>query len=68
MQGKINNKDYNKDKKLSYEHVNKITLNFNDKRRLESFNRIKSYPYGTSVGKVYKEKLLVIIRNDFEIF
>ena len=49
-------------------HVNKITLNFNDKRRLESFNRIKSYPYGTSVGTVYKEKLLVIIRNDFEIF
>ena len=38
--------------------INKITLSSNHDKRLKTFNRITSYPYGTSVGKVCKTKLL----------
>ena len=38
--------------------VNKMALRSNDDKRLQSFSRVKSYPYKTSVGKVYKEELL----------
>ena len=40
------------------EEVNKIALSSNDDKRLHNFDRITSYPYGTSVGKVCKTKLL----------
>ena len=36
------------------EKVNKITLSNNDDKRLQTFDRITSYPYGTGAGKVYK--------------
>ena len=39
------------------EEINKITLSSNDDKRLQT-NRITSYPYGTSVGKVCKTELL----------
>ena len=35
-----------------------MALRSNDDKRLQSFSRVKSYPYKTSVGKVYKEELL----------
>ena len=38
--------------------VNKMALRSNDDKRLQSFSRVKSYPYKTSVGQVYKEELL----------
>ena len=38
--------------------VNKIALSSNDDKRLQTFDRITSYPYGTSAGKVYKTELL----------
>ena len=34
------------------EEVNKIALSSNDDKRLQTFDRITSYPYGTSAGKV----------------
>ena len=34
--------------------VNKIALSSNDDKRLQTYDRITSYPYGTSAGKVYK--------------
>ena len=40
------------------EEVNKIALSSNDDKRLEMFDRITSYHYGTSVGKVCKTELL----------
>ena len=40
------------------EEVNKIALNSNDDKRLQTFDRITSYPYGTSAGKVSKAELL----------
>ena len=36
------------------EEINKIALSSNDDKRLQTFDRITSYPYGTSAGKVCK--------------
>ena len=40
------------------EDINKIALSSNDDKRLQTFDRITSYPYGTSVGKVCKTEIL----------
>ena len=40
------------------EKVNKIALSSNDDKRLQTFDRITSYPYGTFIGKVCKTELL----------
>ena len=36
------------------EEINKIALRSNDDKRLQTFGRITSYPYGTSAKKVCK--------------
>ena len=36
------------------EEINKIALSCNDDKRLQTFDRITSYPYGSSAGKVCK--------------
>ena len=38
--------------------VSKIALSSNDDKRFQTFDRITSYPYGTSAGKVCKTELL----------
>ena len=40
------------------ETVNKIALSSNDDKRLQTFDRITMYPYGTSAGRVCKTELL----------
>ena len=40
------------------EEINKIALSSNDDKRLQTFNRITSYPYGASAGEVCKTELL----------
>ena len=40
------------------EEVNKIALRSNGDKRLQTFDRITSYPYGTSAEKVCKTELL----------
>ena len=40
------------------EETNKIALSSNDDKRLQTFDRITSYPYGTSAGKVCKAEML----------
>ena len=40
------------------EDVNKIALSSNDNKRLQTYDRITSYPYGTSARKVCKTKVL----------
>ena len=40
------------------EEINKIPLSNNDDKRLKTFDRITSYPYETSAGKVCKKGLL----------
>ena len=43
---------------LYTEEINKIALSSNDDKRLQTFDKITSYPYGTSSGKVCKTGLL----------
>ena len=46
--------------------VNKITLSLHDdKKKKESFNKVKSYTYWTSIEKVRKLVLLLIVKNNF---
>ena len=40
------------------EEINKIALSSNDDKRLQTFDKITTYPYGTSAGKVCKAELL----------
>ena len=40
------------------EEINKIALSSNDDKRLQTFDRITSYPYRASGGKVCKTELL----------
>ena len=39
------------------EEVNKIALSRNDDKRFQTFDRITSYPYAASAGKVCKTEL-----------
>ena len=41
--------------KMCTEEINKITLSSNDDKRLQTFDRITSSPYDTSVGKYVKK-------------
>ena len=43
------------------EEVNKIALSSNGDKRLQTFDRVTSYPYGASAGKVCKTELLSIV-------
>ena len=40
------------------EEVNKITQSSNDDKRLQTFDRIRTYPYGTNAFKVCKSEML----------
>ena len=40
------------------EEVNKVALSSNDDKRLQTYDRITSYPYGTSARKVCKTEML----------
>ena len=44
--------------KVSNEEINKIALSSNYDKRLQTFDRIILYPYGTSLGKLCKTELL----------
>ena len=49
-------KSYNHD--VYTEEVNKIVLSINDDKRLQTFNRITTYPYGTHAFKVCESEML----------
>ena len=44
------------------EKVNKIALNSNDKKRLQKFDRVTTYPYETNDFKVWESEMLSKIR------
>ena len=48
----------NKAHNVYTEEINKISLRSNDDKRLQTFDRITSYPYGASGGKVCKTEIL----------
>ena len=51
------------------EEVNKITLSSNDDKRIQTFDKVTTYPYGTNAFKVCEIELLTriykIINNKF---
>ena len=46
------------------EEVNKIVLSSNDDKRIQTFDRITTYPYGTNTFKVCENEMrYVILKN-----
>ena len=46
--------------KVYTEEVNKIALSSNDDKRLQTFDRIKTYSYGTNAFKVCESEIMVV--------
>ena len=40
------------------ENINKIALSSNDDKRIQTFDKITTYPYGTSVFKVCENEMI----------
>ena len=49
------------------EEVNKIALNSNDDKRLQTFDRVTTYPYGTNAFKVCENEMLRKIRCNVRV-
>ena len=58
-------KSYNHD--VYIEEVNKIALSSDDDKRLQTFDRIKTYPHGTNAFKVCESEMLMMKDLFFEI-
>ena len=46
--------------KVYTEEVNKIALSSDDDKRLQTFDRITTYPYGTNVFKGCESEMMVV--------
>ena len=46
--------------KVYTEEVNKIALSSDDDKRLQTFNRVTTYPYGTLAVKVCENEIIVV--------
>ena len=57
-------KSYNHD--VYTEEVNKIALSSNDDKRLQTFDGITTYPYGTNVFKIWETEMLMVKDLFFE--
>ena len=42
------------------EEVNKIALNSSDNERLQTFNGVRTYPYGTSAFKMCESEMMIV--------
>ena len=42
------------------EEINKITLSSNDDKRLQTFDRITTYPYGTNAFRVCENEMIIV--------
>ena len=49
--------------KVYTEEINKIALSSNDDKRLQAFDRIKTYPYGTNAFNVCESEMLMVNYN-----
>ena len=45
---------------MDTEEVNKIALSSNDDKRLQTHDRIETYPYGTNAFKVCESEMMVV--------
>ena len=49
--------------KVCTKEINKIALSSNDDKRLQTFNSIKTYPYGTNAFKICESEMLMVNYN-----
>ena len=42
------------------EEVNKIAISSNDDKRLQTFDRVTTYPYGTNAFKVCESEMMIV--------
>ena len=42
------------------EEINKIALNSNDDKRLQTFDKITTYPYGTNAINVCESEMMIV--------
>ena len=42
------------------EEINKIALNSNDDKKLQTFDKITTYPYGTNPIKVCESEMMIV--------
>ena len=58
----MNKKIWNKTRAYVYstEEVNKIALNSNDDKRLQTFDGTETYPYGTNAFKVCEIQMMTV--------
>ena len=47
--------------------INKIVLNSSENKRLQTFDRITTYPYGASAFKACESKMMVKLKKDIPI-
>ena len=52
--------------KVYTEEINKIALSSNDDKRLQTFNRVATYPYGINVFKVRESEMPTVKDLFFE--
>ena len=45
------------------EEVNKIAISSNDDKRLQTFDKITTYPYGTNAFKVCESEMIAVKKN-----
>ena len=53
--------------KVYTEEINKIALSINDDKRLQTYDRITTYPIGTNAFKVTESEMLVKIKKPMPI-
>ena len=46
--------------KVYMKEVNKITLSSNDDKRLQAFDKITTYPYGTNAVRVCESEMMIV--------
>ena len=63
LQLRFKNDHYN----VYTKELNKIALNIGDNKRLQTFDRVTTYPYGTNAFKVCEGEMLSKIRCNVEI-
>ena len=46
------------------EEVNKIAISSNDDKRLQTYDKITTYPYGTNAFKVCESEMMAVKKNE----
>ena len=45
------------------EEINKIAISSNDNKRIQTYDKITTYPYGTSVFRICEVEIKALLKN-----